>query len=99
RDLQDVRAVPVPAGTALIWTQALLHWSGRASPRAVTPRISLSCEFQRGDVPPLNEPLFSPDQPPPFELRLRLLALQILQYAHMHGLPPATVELARALQS
>jgi phytanoyl-CoA dioxygenase PhyH len=98
RDLQDIRALPVPAGTALVWSQALLHWGGRASPQAPAPRISLSCEFQRGDVPPLEEPLFDASRPPSFELRLRLVALQVLQYAHMHALPPGLVELARAIQ-
>jgi hypothetical protein len=98
RDLQDLQALPVPAGTALIWTQSLLHWSGRASPRSSRPRISVSCEFQRGDVPPLNEPLFDPAAPLPFELRLRLVALQLLQYAHMHGIARPLVELARSLQ-
>src|SRR5262249_50438440 len=46
---QDVRALPAAAGSVLGWHHAFLHWGGRASWRATTPRISFSIEYQRGD--------------------------------------------------
>lgn len=48
--LSSVRAVPVPAGTALAWNANLLHWGGRCSARAAGPRVSCSFSVARPDV-------------------------------------------------
>jgi Phytanoyl-CoA dioxygenase (PhyH) len=84
-NMQDVRALPVAAGSVLGWNQAILHWGGRASGRASHPRISMACEFQRGDIEPFSRPLLNPLQPPAFEQRLGLIGMQILQYRNMNG--------------
>jgi phytanoyl-CoA dioxygenase PhyH len=81
--VQEVRALPAAAGSILGWNQALLHWGGRANERAASPRVSFSIEYQRGDEPPLNQPLLDPRRAPPFERRLGLIGKQILQYRHM----------------
>lgn len=93
-ELQDVRALPARAGTALMWDQDVYHWGGRSSARAAGPRISLALEFQRGDLDPLNAPLLDPAAPPDFHDRLRLIGKQLLQYQHMHPLSPALTDFA-----
>lgn len=82
---QEIRALPAAAGSILGWNHALLHWGGRASDKATTPRISFSIEYQRGDVPPYDRPLLDPFQPPSFPHRLALIAHQLLQYGHMQN--------------
>jgi hypothetical protein len=82
--LQDVRALPVPAGTALAWTHALAHWGGRSSDFAANPRLSLSVEFQAADVPAWEAPLLDPMVLPSFEQRIALICKGMLQYRHMH---------------
>ncbi len=96
-DVQEVRALPAEAGSVLGWNQALLHWGGRASPRARGPRVSFSFELQRGEDPPFSTPLLDPLRPPPFEARLGLIGQQILQYEHMHDMSAELVEMAKRL--
>lgn len=86
--LTEIRALPSEPGRIFLWDQAVLHWSGRAHPKAKGPRISLSCEYQRADVAPFKEPLDDPFRLPPFQERLALIARQILQYRHMEPLSP-----------
>jgi hypothetical protein len=93
----DVRALPAEAGSVLCWTQALLHWGSRTSPRGEAPRISVAFEFQAGDVPPYNEPLTLPTVIPDLPMRLKLVSKQILQYRHMYPLAPEVEALARRL--
>jgi Phytanoyl-CoA dioxygenase (PhyH) len=95
-DLQNVRALPSPAGGLLAWTQAVFHWGARARKPITTPRISISVEFQRGDEAPLYEPLLDPRQSPDLSLRLRLILRQVLQYKHMYPLAPDLQSLAEA---
>lgn len=71
--LQDVRAVPTNAGTALIWNPALLHWGGRSSSRAASPRISFAAYFQRSDAGRLHPSTMNIPNPIPFLYRLYLV--------------------------
>jgi phytanoyl-CoA dioxygenase PhyH len=96
-NLQDIRALPAPAGSVLGWNQALLHWSGRSSSRATEPRLSFSIEYQRGDEPPFNEPLLDPAVLPPFDRRLGLIGKQMLQYRHMYHVGPGFERVAEKL--
>ena len=96
---QDIRALPAPAGSVLGWNQAVLHWGGRSSDRAPFPRISLSCEFQRGDVQAMNQPLRSPLLLPSLSQRLGLIGKQIRQYRHMYPLSPKLAAIATALEA
>lgn len=93
----DVRALPASAGTIFMWNQAVLHWGSRGNPRETRPRISVSVEFQAGDVPPFNQPLMAPNQVPVFEVRLKLIAKQILQYQHMYALAPEVRAIAEQM--
>ncbi len=81
--LQDIRALPAPAGSVMGWRQDLYHWGARASHRAQTPRISLSFEFQNRAFHPLAEPLLSPWRPPCYAERLALIQQQFHKYTHM----------------
>ncbi len=89
----------VAAGSVLGWHHALLHWGGRANPRASGPRISMSIEYQRADAEAFNEPLLDPARLPPFERRLGLVGKQILQYDHMYDPDDQLVQLANELHA
>jgi Phytanoyl-CoA dioxygenase (PhyH) len=95
---QNIRAVPATAGSILAWNQAVLHWGGRASRLASTPRCSLSWEFQRGDKPPFSTPLLDPSKTPPFRERLGLIGKQFLQYRHMHPMSDDLAAIATHLR-
>lgn len=96
-DLPAVRALPAEPGDVLMWNQSVLHWGGRTSPRAKESRVSMAFEFQRGDVPPFFQPLLKPRTLIPFEARLKLIGMQILQYRHMYKFDAATEALAQKL--
>lgn len=93
-ELSAARALPAKPGDFLVWNQAVLHWGGRTSRRAEHSRVSMAMEFQRQDIEPFNLPLLPPGKPVPFELRLQLVAKQLLQYRHMYRLDPALEKLA-----
>ncbi len=77
---ENCRALPAPAGSAIIWGANILHWGSRSSRYAKTERISYAFYFQReGEA--LNHPIIHLDQPFPFDSRLRYVATQILDYA------------------
>ena len=88
--LQDIRALPCSPGEIFMWNQAILHWGGRSSIEAESPRISLSIEFQRGDVEPFNTPLIEPLILGNFDVRMQLICKQIRQYEHMNGVTSKT---------
>jgi hypothetical protein len=93
--LQDVRALPAKVGTVLGWNHQLLHWGGRGSARAECPRMSLSAEFQRGDVPLLDLAL---DEPiPPFYERVAIVGRQVIAYQHMQPPTAKLLDIARQL--
>jgi hypothetical protein len=96
-DLQDVRALPARAGSFLCWTQNLLHWSGRGSARAQEARISVSIEYQRGDVAPMEDLVLEPG-PPPFRRRLALIGSQLRKYTHMKAMSDEMLTLAKRLE-
>jgi hypothetical protein len=98
KDPQNVRALPATAGSLLAWNQAVLHWGGRASRLAETPRTSAAFEFQRGDKPPFNQPLLDPNEIPDFSKRLGLVGKQVLQYQHMYPLTPSVEAIATELR-
>ncbi|MFO7602770.1 MAG: phytanoyl-CoA dioxygenase family protein [Gammaproteobacteria bacterium] len=97
-NVQGIRALPVSAGSILMWNQRVIHWGGTASPRAREPRISFAIEFQRADERPYNEPLLHfPDDLLPFDMRLMLVAKQFLQYTHMYSISPELKRLAEKI--
>ena len=96
-DLPAIRALPVAPGDWLCWNQAVLHWGSQSSSFAASPRVSMALEFQRGTMPPLNQPLLGTLPEPDFEFRLKLICKQILQYAHMYPLSPELAAVATKL--
>jgi hypothetical protein len=75
----------------------VLHWGSRSSHRATQSRISMAFEFQAHDSRPFNTPILPPDKPVPFDLRLRLIAKQVLQYRHMYQVDPQIERVAAEL--
>jgi hypothetical protein len=98
-DLSLARAAPAAPGDYLIWNQAVLHWGSASSEFAETARMSMALEFQRGDIPAVRAPLLDPHILPTFEARLRLIAIQVLQYTHMYGYSAQLVRLAQDLRT
>ena len=93
----DIRALPAQPGDFLAWNQALLHWGSHASSRGGAARVSVAFEFQRADVPAMNQPLIGADKTPPFAERLNLIGKQTLQYQHMYPLSPELAMIAEAM--
>jgi ectoine hydroxylase-related dioxygenase (phytanoyl-CoA dioxygenase family) len=85
-DIQSIRALPTNPGDVLVWNQAVLHWGGRSSETANTPRISIAIEAQRSDIPAYRTPLLNPQNTVPFEKRLGIIGRQLLHYQHMYRL-------------
>ena len=96
-DITQMRALPVEPGEWLCWNQAILHWGSATSRFADEPRISMALEFQSNSVPAFNEPLIRDPRELNFDLRLRLVAKQILQYRHMYAVDPAIEALAKSI--
>eukprot|EP00747_Dinoflagellata_sp_TGD_P223351 gnl/TRDRNA2_/TRDRNA2_94933_c1_seq2.p1 gnl/TRDRNA2_/TRDRNA2_94933_c1~~gnl/TRDRNA2_/TRDRNA2_94933_c1_seq2.p1 ORF type:complete len:153 (+),score=11.99 gnl/TRDRNA2_/TRDRNA2_94933_c1_seq2:62-460(+) len=85
-----IQPLPVDVGGLLLWSQRLVHWGGRASSLATTPRYSMSIEFQAADfkhptyvVPPFDTR--NPKDPPEFGTRIKLIAQVLRKYQHMYG--------------
>ena len=96
-DYPAIRALPAEAGDVFMWNQAVLHWGSRTSPRGGDSRVSMALEFQRADIPAFNTPLLAPLGFLTFEMRLHLIAKQILQYRHMYKVDPAIERMALAV--
>lgn len=96
-DVTQMRALPAEPGEWLCWNQAILHWGSATSRFAEEPRISMALEFQSSSVAPFNEPLIRDPRELTFDLRLKLVAKQILQYRHMYAVDPAIEELAKSI--
>jgi hypothetical protein len=96
-ELPAIRALPANPGEVLIWNQAVLHWGSRTSKRATESRISMAFEFQSNDSKPFNKPILPPDKWVPFDMRLRLIAKQVLQYRHMYKVDPKIEKVAGEL--
>jgi hypothetical protein len=93
-NLQEIRALPAAAGSVLCWNQALLHWGAHAAEGDLPVRISVSFEFQRGDVQAINVPLLDPLQIPDFTMRLRVISKGLLHYCEKQALPPGPIAFA-----
>jgi hypothetical protein len=85
-DLQNIVALPVKAGTPLIWNSNVIHWGSKSLPRNTSPRISVAFEVQITKMEPFNKPTMGPLEIPNFENRLKLICKQILQYSHLYPL-------------
>ena len=96
-DMQSIRALPGNPGDFFIWNQAVLHWGSKTAPQATESRVSMAVEFQRGDIPSFHDPLINPHITLPFNVRLKLIGMQILQYRHMYKVLPEVEKIAIGL--
>ena len=87
-DLQNIVALPVKAGSPLIWNSNVIHWGSKSLRKNISPRISVAFEVQISKIDPFNKPTIKPLEVPNFENRLKLICKQILQYSHMYPLNP-----------
>jgi hypothetical protein len=96
-ELPAIRALPAKPGDVLVWNQAVVHWGSRSSRRATESRVSMAFEFQANDSKPFNTPILPPDTWVPFDMRLKLIAKQVLQYRHMYKVDPKIEAVAAEL--
>lgn len=95
-DVQNIRAIPATAGTALAWNHQILHWGGRSSTRARHPRISIALEFCRGGYDD-GRGFLERHNIPTFAERLSIIGRQILRYQRLGGLDRGLVRLAKEI--
>jgi hypothetical protein len=95
--LPAIRALPAKPGDVLVWNQAVLHWGSRTSQLATQSRVSMAFEFQASDSKPFNTPILPRGEWVPFDVRLKLIAKQVLQYRHMYKVDPKIEAVAAEL--
>jgi hypothetical protein len=95
--LPAIRALPAKPGDVLVWNQAVLHWGSRTSQLATESRVSMAFEFQASDSKPFNTPILPRGEWVPFDVRLKLIAKQVLQYRHMYKVDPKIEAVAAEL--
>jgi phytanoyl-CoA dioxygenase PhyH len=95
--LPAIRALPAKPGDVLVWNQAVLHWGSRTSQLATQSRVSMAFEFQASDSKPFNTPILPRGEWVPFDVRLKLIAKQVLQYRHMYKVEPQIERVAAEL--
>jgi hypothetical protein len=96
-NLQDIRAIPTRKGTVLGFTEALLHWGGRSSDKALHPSMTLSFVCQRGDASPYETPLLSPFALPSFKERLGLIAQNVNRFREEANPSPELIPVCESL--
>lgn len=84
---RHIRALPVPVGTALVWSHRLLHWSSTPPEDAPHARLALSFGMTKSDS---DQPLLENDTVfPNFEQRLALLSFNSVHYSYNFHTPPS----------
>jgi hypothetical protein len=82
-------------GDVYIWNHEVYHWGARAAYRpGGEPRISLSYEYAATDTAHIKLPILDPQKVPSYEERVKLVAMQILQYTHMTNFPKNVMDFA-----
>lgn len=91
--LQDIRALPAPAGSVLGWNQYVVHWGGHCTQFAEGPRINTGIYFQSADCAPyVNKPVDF-NGPLPFERRLGFIASNLMSYHQYHDYPAIVLDM------
>ncbi len=102
RALQNIRALPAPAGSMLAWNHNVLHWGARASSRAGNPRCSIALMFRRLEDGPEDPSWIRLHALPSFHRRLGLIGHYVRLYPQRFGLDnlksPPLQALAAALE-
>jgi hypothetical protein len=98
----DSRPLPAVAGSVLCWQGNLVHWGGRCSQYATTPRASLAVSFRRADAEQWGcGGTITRDQMMSFSLsqRLEMISASLLRYGHWYQLPPQLQSAVQACRS
>jgi hypothetical protein len=77
---QDLRAIPLKAGSILGFDSSLVHWGSRSTRHAITPRISYAYYIQRPHEGSKYKFGLNFEEDLPFEYRLQLVATQLFRY-------------------
>jgi hypothetical protein len=81
--LQDLRALPTPAGTLSCWDQYVFHYGSRSSKRAPAPRVSIAFYCQRGDIPPVDDRVIRIPSDLDFRTRLGIICRGLRRYSYV----------------
>jgi len=95
--LQDIRALPAPAGSVLSWNEMLFHWGARSSVDASEPRLSMALGFQRADITPRETPLLDPKVLPTFNQRLSMIGQHFFRFGIHLNLSQQVISLGEQL--
>jgi len=71
--LEDIRALPTPAGAVIAFSSRVAHWGSRSSRFATGPRIAVTCVLQRRDCAPFEKDVLDLTLPLSWERRLALV--------------------------
>jgi len=71
--LEDIRALPTPAGAVIAFSSRVAHWGSRSSRFATGPRIAVTCVLQRRDCEPFEKEIVDLTQPLTWERRIDLV--------------------------
>ncbi len=81
--LEDLRAIPTPAGTLSCWDQYVFHYGSRSSKRAPQPRVSIAAYCQRGDIPPVDDRFIELPSRLDFQSRLAIACRGLRRYSYV----------------
>lgn len=81
--LEDIRALPTPAGVLSCWDQYVFHWGSRSSKRAQHPRISYALYCQRGDIAPVDNIVINLPSAIDFNTRIALICRGLYRYSYL----------------
>lgn len=83
-DLQDVRAIPIQAGTLSCWNPYVIHWGSRSSKFAQQPRISIATYCQRDNIPLIDDMGISLSSEIDFKTRVNVIYRGMDRYGKFH---------------
>lgn len=82
---QDIRAVPLKAGSVMGWDSTLVHWGGRSSKHARVPRINYAFYVQRPHKNQIYNLSINFSDMLPFHGRLKLIATQLINFGQRYN--------------
>jgi hypothetical protein len=81
--LQDLRALPTPAGVLSCWDQYVFHYGSRSSKRAPAPRVSIAFYCQRGDIAAVDDRVVEIPSRLGFKKRLGIICRSLRRYSYV----------------
>lgn len=95
--LQDVKALPVKAGSVIGWNQSVFHWGASNSKYAHDSRMSFAMELRRVSDNDKIAMMLESNKVPSYEARLKLVAMQFVHYEHLHKESDLMMKFSRAI--